>query len=54
MAEMAARYPALVALAPYLSLCEFAPAFTFGIENLVRLVEILRADAAVVLSGRAE
>jgi AcrR family transcriptional regulator len=54
MAEMAARYPDLVELAPYLSLCEFAPAFTFGIENLVRLVQMLQADAAVTPSGRAE
>lgn len=47
MAEMKARYPALVEMAPYLSLCEFAPAFSFGIENLIRLVELLRADAAL-------
>jgi len=47
MAEMAAaRYPALVEMAPYLSSCEFAPAFAFGIDNLVRLVEVLRADVA--------
>lgn len=44
MAEMAARYPYLVEMAPYLSLCDFGPAFTFGIENLIRLVESLRAD----------
>lgn len=44
MAEMAARYPHLVEMAPYLSLCEFSPAFTFGIESLIRLVESLRSD----------
>jgi len=53
MAEMAARYPHLVEMAPYLSVCEFAPAFAFGVENLIRLVEVLRADNAVMPSGRA-
>jgi AcrR family transcriptional regulator len=41
MAEMAAAYPHLIETAPYLSLCEFLPAFTFGIENLIRLAESL-------------
>jgi len=45
MAEMAARYPALVEMAPYLSVCEFAPAFTFGIEGLIRLVEVMGGRA---------
>jgi len=54
MAEMATRYPDLVAMAPFLSLCEFAPAFTFGIEQLIRLVELLQADAASLATGGSQ
>ena len=46
IADMAVRYPNLVEMAPYLSLCDFGPSFTFGIENLIRLVESLRANEA--------
>ncbi|MET0791386.1 MAG: TetR/AcrR family transcriptional regulator C-terminal domain-containing protein [Polyangiaceae bacterium] len=42
LSDLALRYPNLVEMAPYLSLCDFAPAFTFGIEALVQLVERLR------------
>lgn len=44
MAQFATSYPNLVEVAPYLSLCDFSPAFEFGIENLIRLVESLRAE----------
>lgn len=36
--DLAERYPNLVEMAPYLSLCNFAPAFTFGLEALIRLI----------------
>jgi AcrR family transcriptional regulator len=36
--DLAARYPNLVEMAPHLSLCDFAPAFHFGLEALIRLV----------------
>ncbi|NOU32703.1 MAG: TetR/AcrR family transcriptional regulator [Polyangiaceae bacterium] len=39
LAEMALRYPNLVEMAPYLSLCDFQPAFEFGIASLIQLVE---------------
>jgi AcrR family transcriptional regulator len=51
MADLAARYPHLVEMAPYLSLCEFAPSFTFGIESLIRLVESLQGGEASAQSG---
>jgi len=35
---LAERYPHLVEMAPYLSLCNFAPTFAFGLEALIRLV----------------
>lgn len=38
LAELAARYPNLVEMAPHLSLCDFAPAFAFGIEALIELI----------------
>jgi AcrR family transcriptional regulator len=41
--DLAERYPNLVEMAPYLSLCDFAPAFAFGIEALIRLVEAEQA-----------
>lgn len=44
MAEMALRYPNLVEMAPHLSLCDFEPAFTFGIEALIQLVESRRVE----------
>ncbi|HYP99880.1 MAG TPA: TetR/AcrR family transcriptional regulator C-terminal domain-containing protein [Polyangiaceae bacterium] len=37
-ADLAQRYPNLVEMAPHLSLCNFAPAFDFGLEALIRLV----------------
>lgn len=37
-ADLAQRYPRLVEMAPHLSLCNFAPAFAFGLEALIRLV----------------
>lgn len=37
-ADLAERYPNLVEMAPYLSLCDFAPAFDFGLEALIRLL----------------
>jgi len=43
-AELAARYPNLVEMAPYLSLCDFAPAFAFGLEALIRLVASEQRD----------
>jgi hypothetical protein len=46
LAEMAARYPNLVEMAPHLSLCEFLPSFMFGLEGLIRLAELLRAEHA--------
>jgi AcrR family transcriptional regulator len=36
--ELAARYPNLVEMAPHLSLCDFGPAFEFGLERLIRLI----------------
>ncbi len=47
LTDMAVRYPNLVEMAPYLSLCDFQPAFEFGVESLVRLVEIERTRCAV-------
>lgn len=44
MLEMARLYPNLVEMAPYLSLCEFAPTYTFGVEALIRLIESMVAD----------
>lgn len=38
-ADLAERFPNLVEMAPYLSLCNFAPAFEFGLEALIRLVQ---------------
>jgi AcrR family transcriptional regulator len=43
-AELAERYPNLVEMAPYLSLCDFAPAFAFGLEALIRLIETEQVD----------
>lgn len=43
-ADLAERYPHLVEMAPYLSLCDFAPAFTFGLEALIRLIESEQRD----------
>jgi len=37
-ADLAERYPNLVEMAPYLALCDFAPAFAFGLEALIRLL----------------
>ena len=37
-AEFAERYPNLLEMAAHLSLCNFAPAFDFGLEALIRLV----------------
>ena len=42
--DLAERYPNLVEMAPYLSLCDFAPAFAFGLDALIRLVESERAE----------
>jgi AcrR family transcriptional regulator len=42
--DLAERYPNLVEMAPHLSLCDFAPAFAFGIEALIRLVESERTE----------
>ena len=42
--DLAERYPNLVEMAPHLSLCDFAPAFAFGIEALIRLIELERGD----------
>jgi len=42
--ELAERYPNLVEMAPFLSLCDFAPAFAFGIDALIRLLETERAE----------
>ncbi|HMJ57206.1 MAG TPA: TetR/AcrR family transcriptional regulator [Polyangiaceae bacterium] len=39
MPEIAMRYPRLAASAPHLSLCDFGPAFEFGIESLIKLIE---------------
>ena len=36
--ELAERYPNLLEMAPYLSLCHFAPAFDFGLEALIRFI----------------
>jgi len=36
--DLAKRYPNLVEMAPHLSLCNFAPAFDFGLEALIRLM----------------
>jgi hypothetical protein len=36
--DLAQRYPNLVEMAPHLSLCNFAPAFDFGLEALIRLL----------------
>lgn len=36
--DFAERYPNLLEMAPHLSLCNFAPAFEFGLEALIRLV----------------
>ena len=46
ISDMAARYPNLVEMAPYLSLCDFSPAFSFGIEALIQLVAGLRPNSA--------
>ncbi|HEY0466205.1 MAG TPA: TetR/AcrR family transcriptional regulator C-terminal domain-containing protein [Polyangiaceae bacterium] len=43
-ADLAERYPNLVEVAPHLSLCDFAPAFTFGLEALIRLVSAEQED----------
>jgi AcrR family transcriptional regulator len=45
--DLAQRYPNLVEMAPHLSLCDFAPAFAFGIEALIRLVAI-EAEADLI------
>src|SRR3954462_1301899 len=42
--DLAERYPNLLEMAPYLSLCNFAPAFDFGIEALIRLIESERIE----------
>jgi AcrR family transcriptional regulator len=38
LAVAAQRFPAVVELAPYMSLANFGPAFDFGVEALIRLV----------------
>jgi AcrR family transcriptional regulator len=42
--DLVERYPNLAEMAPYLALCDFAPAFAFGIEALIRLVEAEQAE----------
>ena len=42
--DLAERYPNLLEMAPYLSLCDFAPAFAVGLDALIRLVERERAE----------
>jgi AcrR family transcriptional regulator len=42
--NLAQRYPNLVEMAPHLSLCDFGPAFSFGIEALIRLVAGERSE----------
>jgi len=53
MAEFATRYPRLAESAPHLSLCSFGPAFEFGIESLIGLVESM-APKGTTLSSRRE
>ncbi len=43
--DLAERYPNLVEMAPHLSLCDFAPAFAFGVEALIRLVTAEQAES---------
>ena len=44
--DLAERFPNLIALAPHLSLLDFAPAFEFGIEALIRLVAAEQAQTS--------
>ena len=46
VSDLALRYPNLLEMAPYLSLCDFAPTFQFGIEALIQLVAALRTNSA--------
>ena len=48
ISDMAVHYPNLTEMAPYLSLCDFAPAFQFGIEALIQLVAGLRSESSRV------
>ncbi|MEI9950260.1 MAG: TetR/AcrR family transcriptional regulator C-terminal domain-containing protein [Pseudomonadota bacterium] len=42
--DLAERYPNLVEMAPHLSLGDFAPAFAFGVDALIRLIAAERAE----------
>jgi len=46
MRDLALRFPNLVELAPHLSLLDFAPAFEFGIEALIRLVAAEQSEVS--------